>query len=431
MRLTPQLHTQPLPHDFTLAFGPFAPAGPAVLNLAAYQRLTEFRQPQVPVQAVDYTLADCGLLLPAGQEPALAWRPPTTLTAWLHVTNACNLDCPYCYIRKSNARMTEAVGRAAVAATFRSALRNGFQTVKLKYAGGEATLHFRLIQRLHAYAQELARESNLKLEGVILSNGTVWTAAMARWVATAGLRVMISLDGVGAAHDAQRPDRAGQSTFGRVERTVDQLLRPAGLQPTIAATITGRNASALAGLVAWAIERALPFSLNFYRENLLAASQSDLQFEERQIIAGMQAAYRVIEQQLPPWPVLDGLLDRVRLQAHAHTCGVGQNYLVFDHTGRVGQCQMNLGQGVDLADRDDALSLTRSGPIPLVSVEDKEGCRTCLWRYRCAGGCPLETYRATGRFDIRSPHCQIYTTLLPAALRLEGLRLLKKAGYLT
>jgi len=46
----------------------------------------------------------------------------------------------------------------------------------------------------------------------------------------------------------------------------------------------------------------------------------------------------------------------------------------------------------------------------------------CGW---CAGGCPLATYRATGRYDVKSPNCNIYRALFPEALRLEGLRLLK------
>jgi hypothetical protein len=37
----------------------------------------------------------------------------------------------------------------------------------------------------------------------------------------------------------------------------------------------------------------------------------------------------------------------------------------------------------------------------------------------------LTTYRATGRYDVKSPNCNIYKALFPEALRLEGLRLLK------
>lgn len=51
--------------------------------------------------------------------------------------------------------------------------------------------------------------------------------------------------------------------------------------------------------------------------------------------------------------------------------------------------------------------------IQNLSVEEKEGCRDCEWKYWCAGGCPVLTYRATGRYDIKSPNCRIYKALSP------------------
>ena len=62
-----------------------------------------------------------------------------------------------------------------------------------------------------------------------------------------------------------------------------------------------------------------------------------------------------------------------------------------------------------------------------LAVEEKEGCRDCTWRYWCSGGCAVATFRATGRYDIKSPNCNIYKAIYPEALRLEGLRLLKYA----
>lgn len=431
MQIAPQLYTTSLPHGFTLAFSPFAPVGPAVLNDQAIKRLQEYDAPQPLSQAIDSNLAACGLLIAAETKPKMLWGQAATLTAWLHITNACNLDCPYCYVRKSSERMSEEVGLKAIEAVFRAAEKDSFKAVKLKYAGGEAALHFKLVQRLHTCAQQLTAKKGLDLRAVVLSNGTVWTAAMAHWLVDSGVKLMISLDGVGRAHDAQRPDRGGRGTFARIEHTVDHILLPAGVRPDISVTITGRNAFAAADAAAWAIERDLPFSLNFYRENLLSASHQDLKLEETRIIEGMRGAYRVVEQHLPARPFLGGLLDRVQVEAHTHTCGVGQSYLVFTHTGQVAQCQMHLGDGKTLNGADDPLKLLAHGSIPVISVDDKEGCKECAWRYRCAGGCPLETYRATRRFDVQSPHCHIYTTLFPEALRLEGLRLMKIKGYLT
>lgn len=430
MRLAPQLHLDSLPHRYTLAISPYSPAGPVVLNPPAMARLQQFSQPQPLEQAVDFTLAAANILLPVDREPQIEAAPLATLTAWLHVTNACNLDCPYCYIRKSNQKMSAETGQQIVDSIFRSALKNGFQSINLKYAGGEAALHFEMVRQLHSYAQQSACRHNLDLQAVVLSNGTIWTPPMADWLVENSVKLMISLDGVGAAHNRLRPTRGGKGSFTAIERTVDMVLLPRGVQPDISITITGRNATAAAGAVEWAIARNLPFSLNFYRENAASKKFGDLQLEEAHIIAGLREAYQVVEKHLPTRPFINGLLDRVQMGAHQHTCGAGQNYLVFSHTGAVAQCQMHLAQSKPFSTGDDPLDIIKNGVIPLISVEEKEGCRTCPWRFRCSGGCPIETYRGTGRFDVKSPHCNIYKTLLPQALRLEGLRLMKVGGVL-
>lgn len=426
-------HTTPLPHDFHLAFSPYAPGGPSVLNPAAWERWRAFAAPQPLEQAIDAELARQMLIHPAGAEIRPANGRPQTLTAWIHVTNACNLDCPYCYVRKSSARMELATGRRALDGIFATASKHGFRRVKLKYAGGEATLHFRLIRQLHHYATELAAQSGLELKEVALSNGVRLRPADADWLREAGVKLMISLDGIGELHNELRPLPSGApfDTFHHVAHTIDEVLLPRGIRPDVTMTVTAVNAGGAADVAKWAmIERDLPTSFNFYRQNPLAASREDLALEESAIIEGMLAAYAVIEEELPERPFLDGLLDRVQSQAHTHTCGVGHSYLVVTHTGQLAQCQMHLEQPVGDAAGRDLLLPVQNGPLHNHSVHDKEPCRSCEFRYRCSGGCPLETYRATGRWDVKSPNCHIYKTLYPAALRLEGLRLMQANGYL-
>ena len=53
----------------------------------------------------------------------------------------------------------------------RSAVEHGFPAVKLKYAGGEASLNHHLILKLHARARELAAEQRPRLHATLLSNG--------------------------------------------------------------------------------------------------------------------------------------------------------------------------------------------------------------------------------------------------------------------
>ncbi len=244
---------------------------------------------------------------------------------------------------------------------------------------------------------------------------------------------MISLDGIGEAHNQLRPlrNQPNSDTFSKVEHTIDHILLPLGIKPYITMTVTAVNAHAAADVAKWAlIDRDLQLSFNFYRQNNNSATRTELNLEEQALIDGMLAAYAVIEKELPTRPFLDGLLDRIQTAAHTHTCGVGQSYLVFTHTGQLAQCQMQLEQPVSNVLNSDLLPLIANGSLYNLSVHDKEECQKCVYRYRCSGGCPLETYQHTGHWDVKSPNCHIYKTLYPSALRLEGLRLLKINGRL-
>jgi uncharacterized protein len=428
--------------SYILVCLPDLESGVIVLNDTAHLVLDSFteptsldkfqvRIPEFPAQeagGVAEKFALLGLITPSSSpKPLVNNLPSYVITSWLHLTDRCNLRCSYCYLPHVREDMSPETGRAAIDATFRSAIANGFKQVKLKYAGGEPLLRFPLIVELHRYAQSLAEEHGLGLEGVVLSNGTLLTAEMVETLKLLGLRLMISLDGLGQYHDSHRPYAGGRGSFADVAEAVDLALAN-GLTPNISVTVSSRTAEGLPEVMAWILERDLPFSLNFYRENELSASHEDMRLDEQKIINGMLAAFRIIENNLPRRPFLGGIVDRANLSAsHTHTCGVGQNYLVFDQNGQVAKCQMNIRKPVTDVHAADPLAFIRADQVGIqnLHVEEKEGCKTCEWKHWCAGGCPLATYRATGRYDVKSPNCNIYKALFPEALRLEGLRLLK------
>jgi uncharacterized protein len=416
------LYRAPLPQDHELTFNPADPAGVAVLNRPAHRALDSFATPRRLTNAIDSQFAALRLIQPATCNLPLATCRPETLTAWLHVTNQCNLNCAYCYVHKSDETMSESTGKAAVDAAFRSARANGFRAVKLKYAGGEPTLNFPLVRSLHDHARTLADEHGLALREVLLSNGVALSDEMLVALREMGIRLAISLDGVGAAHDALR----GAGTFARVAHTVERALI-LGLELHLSITVTAQNADALPEAVAYALAHDLPFNLNFYREHC-GRGEATLRADNARLIEGMTAAADTLEENLPTRNIIGGLMDRVHFGVpHAHTCGAGRSYLVIDHQGRIGRCQMTMDRPVTDVEADDPLQAVRGceNGFQNISVDEKESCRDCPWRYWCAGGCPLLTYRATGRSDVSSPYCSVYKALFPRLLRLDGLRLLK------
>jgi uncharacterized protein len=243
------------------------------------------------------------------------------------------------------------------------------------------------------------------------------------------LDLMISLDGLGVYHDIQRPLANGQGSFVQIMRNVECALSK-GLLPQISITVTGASIEGLPRLVSWLLDQEIPFSVNLYRENDLSASFETLRLDERRIIDGMMATFAVIEANLPKHPLLNALVDKANFsRRHERTCAVGNGYLVISHKGDVAKCQMEIAKPVTSIRETDPLSLVRADKMGIqnLPVDEKEGCQDCQWRYWCAGGCPFAAHRATGRYDVKSPNCNIYKAIFPAVLRLEQLRLAKSS----
>ncbi|SRR6266545_338284 len=428
LRPHPLLQVLPLDGEHVVAFVPSL-SQVAVLDRAAQALLDwlPLRDRRLDAAALNelLELRRAGLLTD-GDGTIPPPPEPDVLAAWLHVTNECNLRCSYCYLNKTGESMSEPTALAAIDAVVRSARAHGYRGIALKYAGGEASLRMPLVERTHSYALEQAAAHGLACQAGLLSNGTGLTARKLESIRRLGLQLMISLDGMGAFHDDQRPTIGGHGSFDAAQRGVERAV-DTGITPNISITVTGQSVAGLPNLVAWLLDRELPFTISFYRDNDCSSSFAQLQIDERRIIEGMRAAYAAIERNPPRWSLLGSLLDRADLSMpHRRTCAAGEHYMVIDHHGRIAKCQMTIEQPVATVAAADPLALIRADQIGVqnLPVDQKEGCRSCAWRYWCAGGCAIATYRATGRYDVQSPNCGIYKALYPDLLRLEGRRLL-------
>jgi uncharacterized protein len=436
-----KVYTDQLPANHVLMFNPLRNGGVTILNRAAVEVWKLFKTPRkldqlsfdsdFDYKSVIARMMATGLLEPPGSTVSVLQGTPRTLSVWLHVTNQCNLRCDYCYIQKNSDRMDERIGFASIDATIRSAVKGKFGAIKLKFAGGEATLNLDLVFKLDNYAREQAREAGLAIESVVLSNGVAIGEHAISEFLVRGIRVMISLDGIGEAHDAQRKFANGRGSFAQVNRTISRLIEK-NLIPFISITVTDRNTEELPETVRLALERGLPFNINFIRDNECVIQYDELRLRDDRIIAAMRQAFSVIESMLPRFSLLGMLVDRSHFNhPNDKTCGVGESYLVIDHNGRIAKCHMEIEKPVTNIYAEDPLAIIRKDGIGIqnVSVDEKEGCRECEWRYWCTGGCPLLTFKATGRYDVKSPYCRIYKAIYPEVLRLEGLRLLRYAKF--
>lgn len=431
-----------LPHNHTFLLSATAHAGGAVLNEPAMQIWKQFQTPRYinDVFSDDNSLlpminkmGTAGLLTNAKPQYDLQEDSETVLSAWIHVTNRCNLRCDYCYVNKSNEDMSANKGGEAVDAILRSAIRHEMSKIKLKYSGGEATLNLKRVLEIHDNAVKQANKCGIQLEATLLSNGVSVQHNDIIEIKARRIDLCISLDGIGEGHDVQRKFSNNHGSFALVSRNIDKLIGM-GIYPFISITLSNRNAENLYKVVEFVLDRHLRFNINFFRENDNTASDDNLQFQDdEKIIDGILRAFSIIEQKLPEYSLLTSLIDRAQFdRQHKQTCGVGNTYMVIDHKGNISKCQMEMDRPLTSVESEDPLAILQADQTSIlnVSVEDKEGCRDCHWKYWCSGGCPAQTYRSTGKYHVRSPHCGIYQAIFPELLRLEGLRIMKLAKLL-
>lgn len=442
LQQAPTLRIQACDDATWLACNPVGEGAVTVLDRPALALLEHFRSPtrlahvlaqhqDVSERSIGEAVAlfyHTGLLNDISQPSApREEQKPQILQGWLHVTNACNLSCQYCYVNKNSEKMSEDVSRRAVEALVRSALKQDFTGIRIKYAGGEASLVWQNVLATHRYAEELARHYELTLSAYMITNGVLLPQRMIDAFREQKIGITISLDGVDAYHDTQRPFASGLGSFKYVDRTISRMLA-SDFVPHINVTVSQKNLAGIPALIAYILERDMPFTLSYYRENACSLHLPDLQFADEQMITTMHAAFQVIEAQLPQRRLLGSLIDKADMRAnHSHTCSAGRNYLVIDQHGGIARCHTEIQRTVTSVDVADPLRVIQNthDDFENIPVDQKEGCNTCTWRYWCTGGCPLVTYRTTGRNNVRSPNCSIYQALFPEALRLEALRLLK------
>ena len=436
----PDLHFIALDDSWRTVYNPYGPVGIVVLNQPAMQLLHSFKKPaslgdfaeEEKGRGYDQVLAKmvkAGLLKPL-DTPPIKESTSRVLSVWIHTTERCNLQCPYCYVPKRARDMCEDLAKSIVGAITKIALKYGYSSLKIKYAGGEPSLNFPSIKTLHHHFIQKGSENSLSVEEVMLTNGTTLTDQMLDFLAEAGIKVMISLDG-GKMHQGKtRCYSNGESSFPQVMRTIKNALKR-GLKPDISITITALNLKGALEAVALALDYSLPFNLNLYRplgnfgekasvknglDNLIPSTEKLMNtFEEIFSLVASRPDY--------PWP-LTGILDRTHLGfPHSRPCAAGYDYLTVGVDGRVAPCQMLIGQAwARIDDRDPLGEIHKQGQDLFTEVDTLSQCKTCIWKYACGGGCPLIRHTWVSKL-----YCEIRKKFLPELARLEGLRIVHRA----
>jgi len=350
--------------------------------------------------AVAAAIAACGLDAPPFVDDAPLVDPPLRAVS-LAVAQQCNLGCTYCYAQQGEfggpaKNMSLPTAIAAIDLLFRDV--NAGERVNVAFLGGEPLINRSVIRGATEHARRRAEELRVEATFSITSNGTLISAGDAEFFEEHAFAVTISVDGVGAAHDAQRPFKSGRGSFGAVMANVEPLLRrQRRMQVSARVTVTPRNV-ALRETLDDFLGRGF-HSVGF--SPMLFAPSADGEMHaadlermlEQMIGCGDEFRRRVVAGERYAFMNVANAMREIHRGTHRpYPCGAGASYLGVSADGELAACHRFVGDEAGaMGDVENGVDRARQSRwLAERHVTRQEPCRSCWARYMCSGGCHHE-----------------------------------------
>lgn len=325
---------------------------------------------------------------------------PKTMSAYLHLTQRCNLHCVGCYSLDCGRNRLADPSLENVKRALEQLAKNGCNTVV--FSGGEPFLREDLGEILR-YAREVCGIPVLQ----IITNGTKVTAQALEAVKPYVTGIAVSIDGYSHQQPTYIRDKG---IFGSVVDAV-VMCRDTGIQTSILPTVHTKNYDRMADYVK--LSRELNVEISF---SLLTCSPMDQALsrwlptpEQLSAIAmeliqiGMEGNVSVNDM-----PIGNGMDAR-------KSCEVGCKIVSIGADGTVYPCHMLHDPALSMGNVFETdLAVILDGDLARhcrsLHVDQFEGCKDCEHRYLCGGGCRARSYYVHKNLTSHDFYCPMTKT---------------------
>lgn len=359
----------------------------------------------------------------AGIGPA----PGRRAQLWFHVTNACNLRCRYCYVDKDTTGMTVDDAVRIAEKVCRDAFAHGYDGINLKFAGGEPLVGYAEVQAIVARIEQLAeREPQFRsVTFSILTNATLVTPEIARYLRDKNIIAGVGLDGIGAVNDRERVTSSGRGSFDRALAGIRHLT-DVDMHPAITCVVTPSNVEDLEGFITAAAGWGCTTRMNPVRDTAVIRQLVETgQFEPflDTMIEHVSRAFRAVAT-VDPRPIIGthDFADLSLVTPRTGACNVGRDSGAINQYGQVASCQEWLEQPFTPPDGENTFATIQAQQLYDFAGQfaGSNPCASCEWRSVCNGGCPSLKQHFYGRIDVPSPYCRVFKAVIPLMVALSA-----------
>ena len=305
-------------------------------------------------------------------------------------TMGCNFDCPYCFEDHVARKMTPEVQDDVVALAGRMLDASGGSHINVTWFGGEPLLACDVIESLSERLISLAEERGGTYSAGIITNGYLLTQERVDMLSRFKVESsQVTIDGMGATHDATRRLANGGPTFERIVGNLRRCKIP--FRVNIRHNVHEGNRAEIDELKAF-IEKLAEESgnkLHYYPAPVSGSETADERGEQVGLLCGSDASEVGIIQEAGRFQVGRG-----------HYCGANNIWVVgIDESGNLQKCweavdkpHISFGTAHDWDPADPLMTASNADNLTkylntACPVPDDE-CRECVWLPTCVGGCP-------------------------------------------
>jgi uncharacterized protein len=369
--------------------------------------------------------------------------PAKQASVWLHINNACNLGCDYCFVQnQSNQVMSPEVLRLSVRRIAETVSSNNISELVLKMAGGEPTLAVGLMESAYDQLTKALDGSKTTLQVVVLSNGTTVNDRIIEFLRRPGVGMGISVDGFRGAHDVHRTYKySKKGTWDVIARNITHLIGN-GIKPHIMTTLTKESCPGLTELAGWIFSQGLATRLNVVRPpHPPSYSRAQRLNDYTDLAAACTRAFAELFSTIERWKTPVNIAQQLHIcelsfeyPLNGPACGMGRSHIVMDHHGNLADCVMAVHAAKTAAGSNllsDVRNTTQYVPYSRESVTNQDVCCACQWFPVCGGGCPTANTAVNGHPYTQSPLCEFFRYVIPRYLECFGKWMLtneKKVG---
>lgn len=365
---------------------------------------------------------------------------PLISSAFLILTERCNLACVYCFVNQNPNQMTYQIAYDAVQFLIKNAEKSN-QTPSINFFGGEPLLKWEeIIVPLVTYIRE---EYKKPFDLGITTNGVLLDDDKIAFMKKHKIGILFSIDGAKETQDFNRPFHNGEGSFDTIEKNIDKVLE---FEPhaTFRATIDHRTVQHTYENMRYAVSKG--YSNMFFVPNVFAKwndKQKEILKEQVRLFGDWYIEEARTGNLINFNPFNERIAEITRINA-AHEkqqcrcsngklgegkCGLGATrYASVGTDGTLYGCQ-------EMTSNNNSNSIFEIGNI-YTKVDDEKrialasrfnktevkglSCETCLLNNICDGGCVANNYLATGDINqVPEMFCYWYQILLEEAIRIS------------